>query len=91
MNDFWTFVKLNREMVVEEIFNELFGVCKVLFVIALVFLVSFLIINLPLVWFAVAIISLISGFFITIRIKTLYNNYKIYKEENSSIPRNTLK
>ena len=91
MNDFWTFVKLNREMVVEEIFNVLFGVCKVLFVIALVFLVSFLIINLPLVWFAVAIISLISGFFITIRIKTLYNNYKIYKEENSSIPRNTLK
>ena len=48
MNDFWTFVKLNREMVIEEIFGVIFGICKVLFVITLVFLCAFMIVSLPL-------------------------------------------
>ena len=91
MNDFWTFVKLNREMITEEIFGVIFGICKVLFVIASVFLVVFTIINLPLVWFIVALLSLITGFFVSLRISSLYNGYKIYTKENSSIPRNTLK
>ena len=84
MNDFWTFVKLNREMITEEIFGVIFGICKVLFVIASVFLITFVIVSLPLVWFVVVIISLICGFFITIRLATLYNNYKVYKESTNT-------
>lgn len=91
MNDFWTFVKLNREMVASEILETVFGVCKVLFAIALVFLCAFMIVSLPLIWSLISMTALFFGFAIALRISSVYNNYKIYTKENSSIPRNTLK
>lgn len=83
MNEFWNFVKLNKGLVAKEVLKTVFGVCKVLFVVAVSFLIAFMLVNLPLVWFFISMAGFIFSFTIAIRLGVIYENYRIrnYKPE----------
>lgn len=90
MTEFWDFVKLHHRYVVKEAIKPVFALAKVVFVVGLVFGLSFLIISLPLPLFLISLFSLLAGLLVALRVAHIYETYKINKQQNSSIPRNTL-
>mgnify|MGYP003403515796 CR=1 FL=1 len=91
MIEFWNFFKLHHRYVVKEAIKPVFALVTVVFVVGLVFGLSFLIISLPFPLFLISLFSLFAGLLVAIRVANIYETYKINKQQNSSIPRNTLK